>query len=97
MKKLAGVIIGSISKSFEGNTYFRVTCLTADGERSFKSAEAVTSGVAILEDYRAGSQPVWATEPVVAGREFSVCKTITTIDQWKTAQEMIKNGLDITL
>jgi len=97
MKKLAGVIIGSISKTFEGTTYHRVTCLTADGERQFKSAEAVQSGVAILEYYPAGSQPTWTTEVVVAGREFSVCKVITTIDQYKMAQEMIKNGLDITL
>ena len=97
MKKLAGVIIGSISRTFEGNTYHKVTCLTADGERSFKSAEPVSSGVAILDYYPAGSTPSWTTEPVVAGREFSVCKTITTVEQWKMAQEMIKNGLDITL
>ena len=97
MKKLAGVIIGSISKSFEGNTYYRVTCLTADGERQFKSAESVQTGVAIIEHYAAGTTPSWTNEAVVAGREFSVCKVITTIDQYKMAQEMIKNGLDITL
>lgn len=97
MKKLAGVIIGSISRTFEGNTYHKVTCLTADGERSFKSAEPVSTGIALLDYYPAGSTPSWTTDIVIAGREFSVCKTITTIDQYKVAVEMIKNGLDITL
>ena len=97
MKKLAGVIIGSVSKSFNGETYFRVTCLTADGDRSFKSAEAVNVGIALIEYYAAGTTPAWTSEVVVAGREFSVCKTITTVENFKMAQEMIKNGLDITL
>ena len=97
MKKLAGVIIGCIAKEFEGTKYYRVSCLTADGARSFKSAEAVNTGVALLDHYAVGSQPSWTTEVVVAGREFSVCTTITTVENFKMAQAMIKAGLDITL
>lgn len=90
MKKLFGSIIGCIARQFEGTTYYRVTCLTAEGEQSFKSAEAVSTGIAMLEHYPVGST-LW--DGTKAEREFNVCKAITSkeaIEQAKADLEMCK-------
>tara|TARA_R100000278_G_scaffold65596_1_gene52568 strand:+ start:206 stop:490 length:285 start_codon:yes stop_codon:yes gene_type:complete len=90
MKKLFGSIIGCIARQHEGVTYYRVTCLTAEGNQSFKSAEPVTTGIAMLKHYPVGAE-LW--DGTKAEREFNVCEAVTSseaIEKAKADLEMCK-------
>ena len=92
-----GIVVGSVARSYDGQTYYRATAKTAEGLISFKMQERPASGANVLLDiYKAGEQPEFMDEKLK--RDLAVCKLENfDIEVLKTADELLNEIKDIVL
>mgnify|MGYP003133156903 FL=1 len=92
-----GIVVGSVARSYDGQTYYRATAKTAEGLISFKMQERPASGANVLLDiYKAGEKPEFMDEQLK--RDLAVCKLEDfDIEVLKTADELLNEIKDIVL
>ena len=97
MNKLLSIITGSIARSYEGKTYYRVSALGTDSKvYSFTSAvEPTLKSVAIISHYPEGAIVPWTGNK--AERAFTVCESITSKDTMTEAKELAADLAGIEL
>ena len=95
---VAGVVVGSVARTYEGSTYYRATAKTAEGLISFKMAERPASGqIVLLDIYKKGTKLPFGDGSILE-KDLAVCKLDNfDIEVVKTADALLKELEGITL
>ena len=95
MKSLFASVLGSAERTFEGETYNRVTAMSGTTVVKFKSSEKPEIGaVALIDTYEVGDV-LW--DDTKAERAFNVLQMYTNVDAINSAKEVAKALEGLTL
>jgi|TARA_R110002167_G_scaffold73524_6_gene206135 hypothetical protein len=95
MKTLFASVLGSAERTFEGETYNRVTAMSGTTVVKFKSSEKPEIGaVALIDTYEVGDV-LW--DDTKAERAFNVLQMYTNVDAINSAKEVAKALEGLTL
>lgn len=88
-------VLGSAERTFDGDTYHRVTAMSGTTVVKFKSIEKPEVGaVALIDSYEAGDK-LW--DDTEAERSFSVLQMYTNVDAINSAKLQAKALEGLTL
>ena len=95
MKPIFASVLGSAERTFEGETYNRVTAMSGTTVVKFKSSEKPEIGaVALIDTYEVGDV-LW--DDTKAERAFNVLQMYTNVDAINSAKEVAKALEGLTL
>lgn len=95
MKTLFASVLGSAQRTFEGETYHRVTAMSGTNVVKFKSTEKPEIGAVALIDTYAKDDELW--DGTKAERSFNVLQMYTNVDAINGAKEVAKALEGLTL
>ena len=95
MKSLFASVLGSAERTFEGETYNRVTAMSGTTVVKFKSSEKPEIGsIALIDTYDVGDE-LW--DGTKSERSFAVLQMYTNVDAINGAKEVAKALEGLTL
>ena len=95
MKPIFASVLGSAERTFEGETYNRVTAMSGTTIVKFKSSKEPEIGaVALIDTYEVGDV-LW--DDTKAERAFNVLQMYTNVDAITSAKEVAKTLEGLTL